>query len=95
MVVVGGQPINETSGDNYGSATVDPWTQGLGIFDLSKFDWSDSYDADAAPYVTPQRVKDYVGSNGRYPAEWSDDKVKALFTQQGTLAASEETCVPD
>lgn len=94
MVVVGGQPINETSADNYGSATVDPWPQGIGIFDLSKFDWSDSYDPDAAPYVTPQNIKDYIASNGRYPAEWSDGKVEALFTPQGKMAVTSETMVP-
>lgn len=36
----------------------DHQTNGLGLFDLTDLKWIDSYDSDAAPYETPQMVKD-------------------------------------
>ena len=83
MMVVGGMAINSTSGDNGGQSAPDPWGQGIGVFDLSEMQWSDSYNANAPAYTTPQKMKDYIASNGRYPAQWSDDSVKNLFVQQG------------
>ena len=34
-------------------------TNGLGLWDLTDLRWIDAYDADAAPYKTPQIVKDW------------------------------------
>lgn len=44
---------------------------------------SDSYDPNAASYVTPQAVKTYIKNNGRYPSVWSDQTVEAYFTKHG------------
>ncbi len=46
MLVIGGDdPVPHASG-----ATPDPWTNGLGIYDMSALSWANSYDANAAPY---------------------------------------------
>ena len=58
----------------------DPWPQGLGIFDLSAMQWSDSYDSSASAYVTPQLMKAYIEEHGPYPSTWSDSTVKEVFT---------------
>jgi hypothetical protein len=72
MIVVGGIPPSILA--TY--FTKDPWPQGLGIFDLTEMKWKDSYDADAAPYVTPQQIKDSIAANGMYPAQWDDPTLK-------------------
>lgn len=59
----------------------DPWQQGIGVFDMSAMQWTDGYDSTAAPYITPDMVKTYYQQNGREPASWSNDIVKAWFTR--------------
>ena len=78
MVVIGG--INP---DN--ASIADPWPQGIGIFDMSDFEWKDQYNPSAAPYVTPNVVKSWYEQNGRYPTSWDDNTVKAWFTQTGAF----------
>jgi len=60
--------------DNY-AQSADTWPQGLGIFDLTKMQWVDSYAADATPYRTPQLVRDGIAQNGTYPQTWDDPVV--------------------
>ena len=45
-----------TTNDNYRFSTSDPLKQGLGIFDLSTFSWSDHYSAKPQPYVQNDAV---------------------------------------
>ena len=59
MITVGGQNIND---QNLGQQSRDPFVQGVGIFDLTEMTWSSGYDAHAAPYVTPQVVKDWYNA---------------------------------
>ena len=49
MVVVGG----------YTDPSPDPWSQGLGVFDLSSMSPRTSYDPKAGPYDSPGIVKDW------------------------------------
>lgn len=56
MLSVGG---NNPLDANSETTSKDPMAQGLQIFDLSDMTWSSSYDAHAAPYTTPQVVKDW------------------------------------
>ncbi len=37
----------------------DPFTQGIGIFDMTSMEWMPSYNANAAPYESPSVVKDW------------------------------------
>ena len=88
MVSIGGlvtdmslQVTNEGPESNGSNSVPDPWTQGLGIFDLTAMEWKEGYDPAAAPYVTPDAVKDYYQRNGRKPASWSSNVVQAWFTE--------------
>ena len=75
MVVIGGVVTNAQH-DNL----VDPWTKGIGIFDLSEMVWKKTYNANAAPYVTPEFVQ-LQNDQRPYPSEWSNPVVKVWFTQ--------------
>lgn len=55
MLSIGGLDASVKNAD----VMADPMAQGLEIFDLTEMAWSDRYDADAAPYKTPQVVKDW------------------------------------
>lgn len=55
MIVVGG--LNATLGFNESRRNKDPWTNGIGVFDISKLSWSSEYDAQAEPYESPDVVK--------------------------------------
>ena len=57
----------------------DPWAQGLGVFDLTRLEWSDGYDADAAPYESPAVVARFYAQGGLASVPWSSDAVRALF----------------
>ena len=80
MISIGGQIANSTATAKNPNIP-DPWHNGIGIFDMTAMEWKAKYDADAAPYVTPDVVKTYHQQNGRYPAKWDNDLVKAWFTE--------------
>ena len=87
MAVVGGiildpqfEAIAESPSD---ISAVDPWPQGLGIFDLSAMQWADLYDSSAASYVTPDSVKAHIEENGPYQTAWSFPIAEAWFTGKG------------
>ena len=75
MVIVGG--VVGIVGQLF---TADPWDNGIGIFDMSAFEWTDSYNPNALPYVTPQVVKDYAKTHP-HPSAWADSTVEAWFTK--------------
>lgn len=85
MVSVGGISISasvtseEYTGLNGGMP--DPFENGFGIFDLTEMEWKPSYNASADIYATPNLVKDYIKTNGRYPASWTNDIVEKWFTE--------------
>ena len=82
MIVTGGlNPTRENrSAVTYGK---DIWTQGIGIFDLTDMAWKDEYDVNAAPYKTPELVKSWYSTNGRYPIRWDDPATEKLVTGAG------------
>jgi hypothetical protein len=55
MVVVGGLP--GFSGEAWAWAEEDEFSNGIAVFDLTKLEWSDGYDADADSYVAPESVR--------------------------------------
>jgi hypothetical protein len=79
MLVVGGV-VNQATPQK-----PDTWTHGLGVFDMSAFAWKDSYDASAAPYVTPKIVKDDYMSAGMFPPQWNDATVQSWFVKNSEL----------
>ena len=56
----------------------DPWTQSIGIFDMTEMRWTDGYNAIAEDYVTPDVVRAWYADKGPYP-NWDSDDVKVLF----------------
>ena len=86
MVVVGG--ITATIDSGLDNAPPDPWSKGLGIFDLTAMEWKTEYNADAASYVTPQVVKSWYQQHGDYPASWSDNEVSSWFVKKGEYSSA-------
>lgn len=74
LLSIGGANPNDVT---YGKWSSDSLSQGLGIFDLTEMTWSSSYNANAAPYITPQIVKDWYSKNG-LPA-FKDSAVAGFF----------------
>lgn len=80
MVSIGGQVANESAWEAaLPDSLPDPWQQGLGLFDLTAMEWKARYDADAAPYITPDPVKAFYQQNGRYPSSWTSSVVQSWF----------------
>ena len=59
MLSIGGQDATYI---NNASKLIDPIPQGLEVFDLIKMTWGDQYDVNAAPYKSPQVIKDYYST---------------------------------
>ncbi|OAP64681.1 hypothetical protein AYL99_00653 [Fonsecaea erecta] len=59
-------------------AEQDPWTSGLGVFDMTDFEWADHYDAAAAAYESPDVVKQYYSDSYEEPT-WSDPTLATIF----------------
>jgi hypothetical protein len=58
----------------------DPWTKGLGIFDMTALSWTNTYDAAALAYERPSLVSQFYANNSRYPIEWADPELQSIFT---------------
>ncbi len=43
-------------------ATADPWTNGIGVFDLTSLDWGTVFDTNAKPYEKSDLVTSYYAS---------------------------------
>lgn len=56
--MVGGLEYSETGSSSWW-AKKDPWPQGLGVFDLHSLKWNDRYNPDAAPYKTPDVIRNW------------------------------------
>ena len=56
MLTIGGLSPLDAGKD---TMSKDHEANGLGLFDLTNLTWIDGFDADAAPYKTPQMIKDW------------------------------------
>jgi hypothetical protein len=73
----------------YGLGEPDPWTNGLGIFDMTTLNWTNAYDAAAPAYEQPNLVSQFYANNSRYPITWGDPELKSIFaTPNGTANVS-------
>jgi len=87
MIAVGGEAPGVSNYDQ----PPDTWPQGLAILDLTELQWIESYDSDAAPYQTPQLVKDGISVNGTYPQAWNDPVVVEWLLGKCKHSASDTT----
>ncbi|KAI1632010.1 hypothetical protein F4809DRAFT_125862 [Biscogniauxia mediterranea] len=75
---------------NYTSpTTADPWTQGLGIYDMSEMRWTSSFDPDAADYISPVVVNEWYAHGGLRNMRWDNNKLKDLFVNGSTNTGDE------
>lgn len=74
MVVIGGYNPAAFIGGDY-----DPWTNGIGVFDMVTSSWSDNYNSSAMPYQRSSTLNDAIGAA---PAiQWESDDVRNLFVK--------------
>lgn len=63
MISIGGsdpsQEIYLSSNDSSNNFTADPWTQGIGVFNMTSLQWKDSYQAKADRYHPPDMITNY------------------------------------
>ncbi|OAQ61711.1 kelch repeat protein [Pochonia chlamydosporia 170] len=76
MLISGGIPLE------WDWKPTDPWVSALGIVDMTSLQWSDSYDAKAAEYDSPQKIKDWYNNGNLASVSWSTPEVKELFSQR-------------
>lgn len=76
--VVGNRQLLSFGGNDYTHQS-DPFTLGLGIFDMTEMTWSDSYNASAAAYRTPDVIKSYISANGVNPLSWDNETLAQVF----------------
>lgn len=58
----------------------DPWTSGIGVFDMTQLRWQDHYDAGAEDYDSPEAVKRYYSANYQEPS-WSNGPLASIFSE--------------
>ena len=70
MIIVGGvDPSNDTryTGEaDAGLEAVDPWPEGIGIFDMTALKFKDFYEANAKKYQTPEPIKRFYNDTSVY-----------------------------
>ena len=63
MLSIGGLDNPQLGQDFFADFRIpDPFTQSIGIFDMTDSVWKTGYDADEPPYQTPQIVKDWYAA---------------------------------
>ncbi|KXJ87519.1 hypothetical protein Micbo1qcDRAFT_236385 [Microdochium bolleyi] len=83
LVVVGG--VKEQSNKQWTEAQVDPWTQGVGVFDMQELGWRDGYKHDLEAYDSPQVVKEWYSGGG--VANWDDGGMQEFFAEAAASPA--------
>ena len=66
----------------------DPWTNGLGIFDMTILNWTNAYDAAAPAYERPSLVSQFYANNSWYPIEWDDPELESIFKSSNGTATT-------
>ncbi|KAL8993207.1 MAG: hypothetical protein Q9169_006519 [Polycauliona sp. 2 TL-2023] len=61
------------------NSTVDPFAQGLGIFNLTSLTWADHFTADARPYSQSQPIKNFYRDNPMNGSQFSTPGLRELF----------------
>ncbi|KAJ4419551.1 hypothetical protein N0V85_000961 [Neurospora sp. IMI 360204] len=99
-VVVGKRQMLVVGGQNKYLSDVDPFPQGLGIFDLTDLVWSTDgkYDAEAEDYMTPKFVEEWYEDKNLSAMSWPNDEVKSMFLRNpvsfNNAATTSEGSVP-
>ncbi|KAM3070000.1 hypothetical protein ACMFMG_003964 [Clarireedia jacksonii] len=86
MISIGGR--DPTSTAEY--ATADPWNFGIGMFDLTKLSWTDTYNAYASVYQRPAVVSEYYAANNMFP-NWDNPALAKVFTAKTSTTTPTST----
>ena len=78
MISIGGWLPSSRSGMGQES---DPWSSGIGVFDMTLSRWQDHYDAGAEKYDTPDPEKLYYTSSYQEPS-WSNVTLASTFSKR-------------
>lgn len=61
------------------NSSIDPFAQGLGVFDMTTLTWADHYTANAPPYEQSDRVKNFYTQNPQNGSQFTTPELKNLF----------------
>lgn len=86
MLTVGGVNLSLKFWDLW--RTKDSFSQGLGIFDMSKLSWRGTYDVNAASYESPETVQSWYSEGGLDTVNWASDEVRSLFAKTNDDSSS-------
>ena len=90
MISIGGHQLNSNHKPDSGGSTPDPWTKGIGIFDMTALTWSSGYDPNAMPYEQSGVVKQYYQANPATPT-FTDSALAKIFANASTKTSSTAT----
>lgn len=57
MIIIGGMDPTYSLDTLRNNDEKDPWTQGIGVFNMTALQFKDSYQANAEPYKTPDIIR--------------------------------------
>ena len=78
MLSIGG--LNPSAPNNSAAENeTDPFWEGVKVFDLTALQWTNYFNAAAAPYVAPSAVAAHYAAGSRYPSTWSSKDLEDLF----------------
>ena len=87
MLSIGGvNPTRSTYQAAYNDP--DPFWEGIKIFDMTTLQWTNYFNASAAPYTASSPIAAHYAAGPRYPSKWSSNGLKNLFTMEPTINSS-------
>lgn len=87
MLSIGGLDPSATS---LGAAhnNTDSFWEGIKVFDLTALQWTNHYNATAAPYTAPSAVAARYAAGSRYPVTWSSSELESLFVKPASNSSA-------
>lgn len=99
--VVGNRQMLSIGGLNPSAAShtaaineTDPFWEGMKVFDLTAMQWTNYFNATAAPYLAPSVVAAYYAAGSRYPSAWSSNDLENLFSKPTLNSSTSNTPIP-
>ena len=74
MLVIGGHDPSIAAWNT----NLDPWPNGLNVFDMTEWKWTAEYASDAASYERAAAIEQHYTDNYQSPA-WSDNSLETIF----------------
>lgn len=66
----------------------DSFWEGIKVFDLTALQWTNHYNATAAPYTAPDAVAAHYAASSRYPSTWSSSELESLFVKPASNSSA-------